>query len=222
MASLGGRLSRFEQIFSKVRESIGTARAESASLVALNKHTTTVVDNSIADFIRAMENNAKKNTAALEDYNRRTLAMTEVHLKSIERLRLLAEERPQTTESAELALAKECCCHDAGTQLVMSAESSCAVERHRHEAAAQAAESAVLLLTEDRRRHEAPKLATPMRSLATSRVCADIKAIAYKAPTLPTTTSPAPPAMLSPSPRPTPSYLGAVLNTNGGGIRCRI
>jgi hypothetical protein len=35
MASLGGRLSRFEQIFSEVGESIGTVRAESASLVVL-------------------------------------------------------------------------------------------------------------------------------------------------------------------------------------------
>jgi hypothetical protein len=41
--------------------------------------------------------------------------------------------------------------------------------------------------------------------------------IAYDAPALPTTTSPELPAMLSPSPRPTSSYLGAVLNTTGGG-----
>jgi hypothetical protein len=40
--------------------------------------------------------------------------------------------------------------------------------------------------------------------------------IAYDAPALPTTTSPELPAMLSPSPRPTSSYLGAVLNTTGG------
>jgi hypothetical protein len=46
---------------------------------------------------------------------------------------------------------------------------------------------------------------------------ADIKAIMNNAPALPKTTSPKPPAMLSPSPRPTSSYLGAVLNTNGGG-----
>jgi hypothetical protein len=134
-----------------------------------------------------------------------------------ERLRLLAEERPQTTESAELVLAEVSCCHDAGTYIAMSTESSRADERHRHKAAAQAAESAVLLLAEDRRRHEAPELATPMRSLAASQDCADIEAIAYEAPALPTTTSPEPPAMLSPSPRPTSSYLGTVLNTNGGG-----
>jgi hypothetical protein len=89
--------------------------------------------------------------------------------------------------------------------------------RHCQEAAAQAAESAVLLLAKERRRHEAPELATPMRSLGASRDRTNIKAIAYEAPALPTTTSPAPPAMLSPSPCPTSSYLGAVLNTNGGG-----
>ena len=59
MATFGGRFSRFEQIFSKVNESIGMVWAESASLATLNKHTSTVVDNSIAKFIRTMENNAK-------------------------------------------------------------------------------------------------------------------------------------------------------------------
>jgi hypothetical protein len=44
--------------------------------------------------------------------------------------------------------------------------------------------------------------------------------IVYDAPALPTTTSPELPAMLFPSPRPTSPYLGAVLNTTGGGI-CR-
>jgi hypothetical protein len=83
MATVGGRLSQFEQIFSEVNESIGMVWAESVSLVTLNKHTSTVVDNSIADFIRTMENNAKKKAAALEDYNQRTLAMTAAHLKSI-------------------------------------------------------------------------------------------------------------------------------------------
>ena len=42
--------------------------------------------------------------------------------------------------------------------------------------------------------------------------------IAYDAPALPTTTSPELPAMLSPPPRPTSSYLGTVLNTTGGGV----
>ena len=83
MASLGGRLSQFEQFFFKVRESIGTVRAESASLVMLNMNTCTVVGDSIANFIRAMENTTKKNAVALEDYKRRILAMTEVHIKSI-------------------------------------------------------------------------------------------------------------------------------------------
>ena len=90
---------------------------------------------------------------------------------------------------------------------------------HCHEAAAQAAESAVRLLAKDRRRHEATELATmsPMRSLTASRDRANIEAIAYGVPALPTTTSLDPPAMLSPSPRPTSLYLGAVRNTNGGG-----
>ncbi len=70
-------------IFSEVRESIGTVRAESASLVVLNMNTCIVVGDSIADFIRAMENTAKKNAVALEDYERHILAMTEVHTKSI-------------------------------------------------------------------------------------------------------------------------------------------
>ena len=83
MASLGGCLSRFEKIFSKVRESIGIVWAESSSLVALNMNTCTAVRDSIADFIWAMENTAKKNAVALEDYERRILAMTKVHLKSI-------------------------------------------------------------------------------------------------------------------------------------------
>jgi hypothetical protein len=83
MATFGGRLSQFERIFSKVNESIGVVWAESASLVTLNKHTSTVADNSIADFIRTMENNATKNAAALEDCNQHTLAMTAAHVKSI-------------------------------------------------------------------------------------------------------------------------------------------
>ena len=126
----------------------------------------------------------------------------------------------QTAASAELALAEECRSHDAATQMVMSAVSSFADEHHCHEAVgAQATELAVLLLAEERRRHDATELATmsAMRSLTTSRDHADIKAITYKAPVLSTTTLPEPPAMLSPSPRPSLSYLGAVLNTNGGG-----
>jgi hypothetical protein len=83
MASLGGRLSRFEQIFSEVRESIGTIRAESASLVVLNMNTCDVVGESIKDFIRAMENTNKKNAVALEEYERRIFDMTAVHTKNL-------------------------------------------------------------------------------------------------------------------------------------------
>jgi hypothetical protein len=67
-----------------------------------------------------------------------------------ERLRLLAEERPQTTESSELAFAEVCCCHDTGMHIAMPAEGSRADERHRHEAAKQAAEPAVLRLAKNR------------------------------------------------------------------------
>jgi len=80
MASLGGRISRFEQILSEVHESIGTIQAES---VVLNMNTCTVVGDSITDFIRGMENTAKKNAVALEDYEWHIFAMTEVHTKSI-------------------------------------------------------------------------------------------------------------------------------------------
>jgi hypothetical protein len=83
MATFGGCLSQFEQIFSEVNKSIGLVWAESASLVMLNKHTSTVVDNSIANFIRTMENNVKENAAALEVYNQRTLATTAAHMNTI-------------------------------------------------------------------------------------------------------------------------------------------
>ena len=91
----------------------------------------------------------------------------------------------------------------------MSAASSLADERHHHEVGAQAAELAVLLLAGERRQHKATELATmsAMRSLAASQGCVNIEAIAY-APALPTTTLPEPPAMLSPSPRPTLSQDG--------------
>jgi hypothetical protein len=114
-------------------------------------------------------------------------------------------------EEARITFDDEECCHRRHLAALLKRL------RHCQEAAAQAAVSAVLLLAEDRRRHEAHELATHMRSLAASRDCANIEAIAYEAPALPTTTSPEPPAMLSPSPRPTSSYLGAVLNINGGG-----
>ena len=143
------------------------------------------------------------------------------HLRAlIERLRQHEAARVKGVDDERLRLmAKERCCHDAATQMAMSAARSCADVHHCHEAAAQAAESAVRLLAEDRQQHEATELATisPMRSLTASRDRANIEAIAYKALALPTTTSPEPPAMLSPSPRPKSLYLGAVLNTNGGG-----
>ena len=90
MATLGGRLSRFEQIFSEVRDSIGSVQAESASLVALNSNTRAVVCDSMANFLRAIEvseqQNAiteQKNAKALAAYEQRVMAMAEAHSKSI-------------------------------------------------------------------------------------------------------------------------------------------
>ena len=83
MATFGGRVSRFEEIFSKVNKRIGLVRAESASLVTITSHTSTVVDTSIANFIRTMEINARENAAALEALNQRSLAATAAHMKSI-------------------------------------------------------------------------------------------------------------------------------------------
>ena len=90
MATLGGRLSRFEQIFSEVRDSIGSVRAESASLVALNSNTHAVVCDSMANFLCAIEvseqQNAiteQKNAKALAAYEQRVMAMAEAHSKSI-------------------------------------------------------------------------------------------------------------------------------------------
>ena len=83
MATFGGRVSRFEEIFSEVNESIGLVRAESASLVVLNKHTSHVVDTSIETFLWIMENKAKENAAALEAFNQRSLAATEAHMTTI-------------------------------------------------------------------------------------------------------------------------------------------
>ena len=90
MATLGGCLSRFEQIFSEVRDSIDIVWAESVSLVALNSNTRTVVCNSMANFLRAIEvseqQNAiteQKNVNALAAYEQRVKVMAEVHTKSI-------------------------------------------------------------------------------------------------------------------------------------------
>jgi hypothetical protein len=90
MATLGGCLSRFEQIFSEVRDGIGSVRAESASLVALNSNTCAMVCNSMANFLCAIEvseqQNAiteQKNAKALAVYEQRVMAMAEAHSKSI-------------------------------------------------------------------------------------------------------------------------------------------
>jgi hypothetical protein len=90
MAMLGGRLSRFEQIFPEVRDSIDIVRAESVSLVALNSNTRTVVCDSMANFLCAIEvseqQNAileRKNVNALVAYEQRVKVMAEVHTKSI-------------------------------------------------------------------------------------------------------------------------------------------
>ena len=66
MATLGGCLSRFEQVFSEVRNSIGSVRAESASLVALNSNTHAVVCDSMANFLCAIEVSEQQNTFGLQ------------------------------------------------------------------------------------------------------------------------------------------------------------
>ena len=73
MATLGGRLSRFEQIFSKVRDSIGSVWAESAFLVELNSNTRAVVCDSMANFLRAIEVSEQQN-AITEQKNVNALA----------------------------------------------------------------------------------------------------------------------------------------------------
>ncbi len=73
MATLGGRLSRFEQIFSEVRNSIDIVWAEYVSLVALNSNTRTVVCDSMANFLRAMEVSEQQN-AITEQKNVNALA----------------------------------------------------------------------------------------------------------------------------------------------------
>ena len=87
--------------------------------------------------------------------------------------------------------------------------SAAIAKRRCHVAAAQTAASAELVLAEARRHHDA---AMQMAMSAASSLADEC----HRHEELPTTTSPEPPAMLFPSPRPTSSYLGAVLNTNGG------
>ena len=94
MAFLGGRHSRVEQMFSDVSEHIGMVRAESSSLVVMNRDTRTVVGDSMATFFRTLEINDQKyrdawadtdlkNQKAWAAYEQRVLAMTEMHTKSI-------------------------------------------------------------------------------------------------------------------------------------------
>jgi len=60
MASLGRRHSRVEQMFLDVSEHIGMVRAESSSLVVMNRDIRTVVSNSMATFLRTLEINDQK------------------------------------------------------------------------------------------------------------------------------------------------------------------
>jgi hypothetical protein len=94
MASLGGRHSRVEQMFSAVSEHIGVVWAESSSLVVMNRDICTMVGDSMATFLRTMEINDQKyrdawadtdlkNKQAWAAYEQRVLAMTEMHTKSI-------------------------------------------------------------------------------------------------------------------------------------------
>ena len=76
-------LAEIKQMFSNVHENIGIVQAESASLVVINKITRTAVGDSMAKFLCALEITDQKNDLALAAYERRAMAMTEVHSKSI-------------------------------------------------------------------------------------------------------------------------------------------
>jgi hypothetical protein len=145
------------------------------------------------------------------------------------------EAAARAAELAELVLAKKRRRHKAAELATMSAKRSLANARPMvlwHQKTWQLLKNMVvtrqlLASTSPRRQqshlptstwhsrafgqHVNPSLLLSMPSPA------DIKAIVHNAPALPKITSSKPPAMLSPSPRPTSSYLGAVLNTNGGG-----
>ncbi len=146
------------------------------------------------------------------------------------------EAATQAAELAELVLAKEQHCPKAAKLDKMSAERSLANAQHHHSAVASedpatagecgrhktAAGLHIATMPTEPLAHVNPallrvqaaceSLAAPLNALL-----ADIKAIVHDAPALTKTTLLKPPAMLSPSPCPTSSYLGAVLNTNGGG-----
>ncbi len=155
---------------------------------------------------------------------------------SIANKRYHHEAAAQAAELVELVLAAKQRCHEVAELAMMLAERSLANARHRHGAVA----SEDLATADECGRHktaaglhitttptEPPahinvalrRIRAAFKSLSAplDALLADIKAIVHDAQALPKTSSPKPLAMLSPSPHPTSSYLGAVLNTNGGG-----
>jgi hypothetical protein len=115
---------------------------------------------------------------------------------SAERSLADARHRHGAVASEDLATAEECGHHETATGL--------------HIATTPTEPPAHVDVALRRVQAACESLAAPLDALL-----ADIKAIMHDAPAFPKTTSPKPPAMLSPSPCPTSSYLGAVLN--GGG-----
>jgi hypothetical protein len=137
--------------------------------------------------------------------------------------------------SATQALAEERCRHDVSARAAASAELALAEEQRRHETATQVATAAKAVehemsaeqsLADTERRHAPPAnvmegirrvqaacdyLAAPLDALL-----AEIETLVMHNATPPKTTSPVPPAMLSPPPRPV-SYLDAVVNPVGRG-----
>jgi hypothetical protein len=94
MASLGGRHSRVEQMFSDVSERIGLVGAESSALVVLSKDVRTVVSDSMATVLRTMVVNDqkyrdlcaetdRKNTEAWAAFELRAAEMHEMHIKRV-------------------------------------------------------------------------------------------------------------------------------------------
>ena len=140
------------------------------------------------------------------------VALDEGHCRHIERHRVALDEdrhcyADEFTERLRLM-------EEAGRHHVASLEatvSAAIAERRRHVAPAQTAALAELALAEARRHHDAAM----QMAMSVASSLADEH---HHHKELQTTTLPEPPAMLSPSPRPTSSYLGAVLNTNGGAI----
>jgi hypothetical protein len=94
MASLGGRHSRVEQMFSDVSERIGLVGAESSALVVLSKDVRTVVSDSMATVLRTMAVNDQKyrdlcaemdckNQEAWAAFELRASEMHEMHIKRV-------------------------------------------------------------------------------------------------------------------------------------------